>query len=65
MIEQRKQNIRRLTEVLSAEQIAGALIGTLEGIAECKGNDKVEYVNRRINSIIDVLSKKHGGKNND
>jgi len=61
MTEHRKQSIRRLTEVLSTEQIAGALIGTLEGIAECKGNDKEEYVNRRIDSIIDVLSKNMEG----
>lgn len=55
MSEQMEQSIQRLTEVFSAEQIAGLLIGILTGVAEFKGDNKESFVNGFIESTINEL----------
>jgi len=55
MSDQIEQSIQRLTNVFSAEQIAGLLIGVLAGVAESKGGNKETFVNEFIESTINEL----------
>lgn len=58
---QMEQNIQRLTEVFSADQLAALLIGTLAGAAEYKGSNQEAFVNEWIESTISELPKQLEG----